>query len=105
MDTRLLADDPPARVGFYMNGEDRLAQVPVGVKAFVAQLKAELIFALSAKTAVALMAGGDLLVLCLFVGVNFGMNFDHCYSPSHSDWANGMPRRAVEDKRLTGRPG
>ena len=70
-------------------------------KAVVAQLHAELIFSLGAKAAVALVASADLLVMCLFVGVDFGMNFNHCYSPRFLGGANVVPRRLIEAKRLT----
>jgi hypothetical protein len=52
------------------------------VKAFVAQLHTKLVFAPGTKIPVALVAGGDLLVVCLFGGVDFRMDFDHCSSPT-----------------------
>jgi len=69
------------RARFDMDGDYRLAQMRVCLEALVAQLHAVLIFALCAKTAVTLMAGADLFVVRFFRGVNFRMNFDHCYSP------------------------
>ena len=50
-------------------------------EALVAELQTELILALRAKATVALMAGADLLVMGCFVGVNFGMDFDHGLLP------------------------
>ena len=50
-------------------------------EALVAELQAELILALRAKATMALMAGADLLVMGRFVGVNFGMDFDHGLLP------------------------
>jgi hypothetical protein len=60
-----------------VDGDHRLAQIHVPVEAVVAQLQAELIFVFRQKTAVALVAGRDLLVLRKFAGVYLGMDFDH----------------------------
>ncbi|HTZ31177.1 MAG TPA: hypothetical protein VMH31_01895 [Methylomirabilota bacterium] len=67
----------------------------------ITQLQAILILAFCPKTAVALMAGADLFVKGLFLCVDFGMDFDHCGSPTWQ-WANELPRLAIEEKRLTG---
>jgi len=65
------------RPRFDMHRDYRLAQIHVRLEAVVAELHAELIFGLGAKTAVALVAGGDFLVMRLFVGVNLRMDFKH----------------------------
>ena len=69
-------------------------------EALVAELQAELILALRAKATVALMAGTDLFVMGGFDCVNFGMNFDHGLLPHPLQWANRLPRRLIEEKRL-----
>jgi hypothetical protein len=64
-----------------VNGKYWGLQIHVRVKASIAKLQAELILTLRPETAVALMAGTNLLVMRLFAGVNFGMDFNHCGSP------------------------
>ena len=66
---------------FHVHRYRGLRKVHVRGEAIVAQLQTELVFAFRTKTAVALVAGANPLVVCLFLGVDFGMNFDHCKLP------------------------
>jgi len=68
---------------FDVNAYHRFAEVAQRVKAGVAQLQAELVFALGMEAAVALVAGAIFRTLALFAGVHFGMDFerDHNISP------------------------
>lgn len=59
------------------------------LKAVIAQLQAELVLALRAKTPMALVAGRDFLMFCAFVGVNLGMDFDHWKNSPH--FTHGKP--------------
>src|SRR3974390_364540 len=73
----ILPGDWSGRPGLHVHRDHRLAQIHMRLKAVVAELQAKLIFALGAKTAVALVAGRDFLMFCVFAGVNLGMDFDH----------------------------
>jgi len=61
--------------------------LPRGVKARIAKLQAQLVFAFRAKTPVAFMARGKSRARAQFANVNFGMNFqrDHQNSPKTVD--------------------
>ena len=72
------------REGFDVHGDHRRLKAGVSLKAVIAQLQAVLIFTLCAKTAVALVAGADCFVVCLFLSAYFGMDFDHSQLPPPS---------------------
>jgi hypothetical protein len=66
------------------NGFAKLAQ---GVKAGIAEIQAQLVFALRSKTPVAFIAGGKSRALAQLANVNFRMNFqrDHETPPCTAD--------------------
>jgi hypothetical protein len=58
-----------------VDADDGFAMLAQGVEAGIAQLQAQLVFALRSKTPMALVAGGKSRALAQFASVNFGMNF------------------------------
>lgn len=63
-----------ARTRLHMNAQDGLTEVAQVVKALVTELETELVFALSVKAAMALVAGGIFWALVYFVDENCGMD-------------------------------
>ena len=63
-----------ARTRLHMNAQDGLTEVAQVVKALVTELETELVFALSVKAAMALVAGGIFWALVYFVVENCGMD-------------------------------
>jgi hypothetical protein len=89
-----------------VNAENRLVDVPGGVKAVVTQTQAKLIFTLGAKTAMAFETSGVFRALKLFANLNFGMDFqaDHFYPPrlEEQTTCQFLPCSQTEDMGLIG---
>jgi hypothetical protein len=66
-----------------VRSDDGFAKLARGVKAGIAELQAQLVFALRVATPVAFMARGKSRARAQLANVNFGMNFqrDHQNSP------------------------
>lgn len=73
----------PVWANFHVDVHHRLADMPGGVEAGIAQLQAKLVFAFCVEAAMAFETGGVRRPLELLAYVNFGMNLgsDHGSSP------------------------
>ena len=69
-----------ARAHFDVDAHDGFAYVPSSIEAGIAQVQAQLIFALGVKTAVAFVTGRVVWVLLLFAYMYLRMDFqfNHC---------------------------
>jgi hypothetical protein len=87
-----LAARGATRKHLYVNAEGWFTGFPQCVEAGVAQFQAQLVFALGMEGAVAFMTSCIGRALCLFSGVNFGMDLerDHRMSPKEGG-AREMP--------------
>ena len=101
----LLRGDVAAGARLHVHTDDRFAKLAHGVKAGIAELQAQLVFALRVETPVAFMARGKSRARPQHANVNFGMNFprDHQNSPQTVDGtldAKTLPQARLNTKDL-----